>query len=326
LKRKKMFSLNGRKLLAKAAENWPAKVLSIALALILSVFHRMSTLEDRFFSAPLTVELSPSLTPASSYTRMIRVTLRGDANSIFPILEDDIEPYVDLRKYSTEGSYRVPVQVRKKGTAVGVEPLEISVEPVEISLELDRKISKYMPITANIRGSPETGYDLGSYTLSPTQVIVDGPMNILEDISELYTDFIDLEGKTGDFSVVVNILNRDPLLAIRGTGTVEFRGFVQRLVPVRNIDAVPIAVNGLDPRFTADLTVKAGSVRVEGSQSELDGFLPPENFLSVDCSLLSGPGVYTLPVSVNLPSSFNLVRMEPREVNVTVTSENGGGS
>jgi hypothetical protein len=92
------------------------------------------------------------------------------------------------------------------------------------------------------------------------------------------------------------------------------------------MDAVPIAVNGLDPRFAADLTVKTGSVRVEGLQRELDSFVPPENFLSVDCSLLSGPGVYTLPVSVNLPSSFNLVRKEPEEVDVTVVEKNGGGS
>jgi YbbR domain-containing protein len=319
-----MFSLNSRKLLAKAAENWPAKVLSIALALILFVFHRMSTMEDRFFSAPLSVELSPSLTPATSYTRMIRVTLRGDANSIYPILEDDIEVYVDLRKYSTAGSYRAPVQVRKKGTAVGVEPLEITVEPVEISLELDRKISKYVPITANIRGNLETGYDLVSHTLSPTQVVVDGPLNILGGISELYTDFIDLEGRTGDFSVVVNILNRDPLLAIRGAGTTEFRGFVRRLVPVRNIDSIPIEVNRLDPRFAADLSIKTGSVRVEGSQRELDRFIPPENFLSVDCSLLTEPGIYTLPVSANLPSSFNLIRREPEEVSITVIQKNGG--
>ncbi|MDR2370752.1 MAG: hypothetical protein LBD71_04670, partial [Treponema sp.] len=251
-----------------------------------------------------------------------------DANSLLPILEDDLVPYVDLRNYSAEGSYRAPVQVRKKGTAAGVEPLEISVEPVEILLELDRKISKYLPLTANLRGNLGTGYDLVSHTLSPAQAAVEGPMSILEGISELYTDFIDLEGRTEDFSVVVNILNRDPLLTIHGTGATEFRGFVRKLVPVRSIDAVPIEVNGLDPRFAADLALKTGSVRVEGLQSELDSFVPPENFLSVDCSLLSGPGVYTLPVSVNLPSSFNLVRKEPQEVDVTVTAveKNGGGS
>jgi hypothetical protein len=81
--------LNGRKLLIKVVENWPVKVLSIALAIILFVFHRMSVLEDRFFSVPLKVETAGTLIPASPYPRMVRVSLRGDANSIYPILEDD---------------------------------------------------------------------------------------------------------------------------------------------------------------------------------------------------------------------------------------------
>jgi YbbR domain-containing protein len=319
-----MFSLNSRKLLAKAAENWPAKVLSIAFALILFVFHRMSTMESRFFSVPLVVEVNASLIPASSYVRMVRVTLRGDANSIYPILEDEIEVFVDLKKYDTEGSYRAPVQIRKKGTAQGVEALEISVDPMEISLELDRKISKYVPLTANIRGSLAAGYDLISHTLSPTQVVVDGPMNILGGISELYTDFIDLDGKNDDFSVTVNILNRDPLLTIRGSGTTEFRGFVRRLVPVRNIDQIPFLINGLDPRFSAETDVKTGSVRIEGSQEALDSFVPPEWFLSVDCSLITDPGVYSLPIRVDLPSGLNLIRQDPSEVQVTILPKNGG--
>jgi YbbR domain-containing protein len=319
-----MFSLNSRKILAKAAENWPAKVLSIAMALILFVFHRMSTMESRFFSVPLVVEVSPSLIPSSSYVRMVRVTLRGDANSVYPILEDDIEAFIDLKKYDAEGSYRAPVQIRKKGSAQGVEALEISVDPMEISLELDRKISKYVPLTANIRGTLAGGYDLISHTLTPTQVVVDGPMNILGGISELYTDFIDLDGKSEDFSVIVNILNRDPLLTIRGNGTTEFRGFVRRLVPVRNIDQIPILINGLDTRFSAETDVKGGSVRLEGSQGDLDRFVPPEWFLSVDCSLVDDPGTYTLPVQADLPPGLNLIRQDPQEVTVTIFLKNGG--
>ena len=111
--------LNGRKLLARAAENWPAKVLSIALAIILFVFHRMSMLEDRFFSVPLNLEINSNLVPASSYPRMVRVSLRGDANSIYPILEDDIEAYLDLTRYTDRGHYRAPVQVRKKVPPLG---------------------------------------------------------------------------------------------------------------------------------------------------------------------------------------------------------------
>jgi YbbR domain-containing protein len=323
-----MFLPNSRgaKFLARAAENWPAKVLSVALAIILFVFHRMSTLEDRFFSVPLNVELDSVLIPASPYTRMIRVSLRGDANSIFPILEDDIEAYIDLKKYRDEGWYRAPVQVRKKGTALGVEPLEISVDPMEISLRLDHKISKYVPLAVNFQGSLQSGYDLVSYTLSPPQVVVDGPMNVVGAVSELYTDYIDLEGRNEDFSISVNILNRDPLLVIRGSGMAEFRGFVRKPVPVRNFEEIPIMINGLDERFRAELDIRTGSVRIEGEQADIDSFTPPLSFLAVDCSTLSREGIYVLPLTVDLPGGLNLVRKEPEEVTVSIRSAENGDS
>jgi YbbR domain-containing protein len=323
-----MFLRNskGRKFLARVAENWPAKVLSVALAIILFMFHRMSTLEDRFFSAPLNVELDSALIPASPYTRMIRVSLRGEANSIFPILEDDIETYIDLKKYREEGWYRVPVQVRKKGTALGIEPLEISVDPMEISLHLDHKVSKYVPLTVNLQGSLQSGYDLVSYTLVPAEVVVDGPMNAVGAVSELYTDFIDLEGRNGDFSVSVGIMNRDPLLVIRGSGMTEFRGFVRKPVPVRNFEEVPIMVNGLNERFRAELDTRTGSVRIEGEQEYLDSFTPSLSFLSVDCSTLSHEGVYVLSLTAELPQDLNLVRIEPEEITVSIRLAENGGS
>jgi YbbR domain-containing protein len=313
--------LNVRKILAKAVENWPAKVLSVALAIIIFVFHRMSTMEERFFSTPLNIEAGENLTPSSSYPRMIRVTLRGDANSIFPILEDDIETYIDLDKYDSPGDSRAAVQIRKKGTALGVEPLEISVDPMEISISLDHKVSKFVPLTASLRGTVEPGYVLASHSLNPTQVILDGPSGLIGNISELYTDFIDLDGRNRDFTVMVNILNRDPLLVIRGNGVTEFHGFISRIIPVRNITDIPIRMANLDPDFSGELDIRAGSVHLEGgSQEELDRFNPPVNFLSVDCSEINRPGAYTLPVAAaGVPSNLTL-KVEPRQVAILVSA------
>jgi YbbR domain-containing protein len=304
----------------KATDNWVAKVLSVFLAIIVFVFHRMTTMESRFFLTPLTVELPSHLVPSSPYTRKIRVTLRGDADNIIPILEDDVEAYIDLGHIELPGSFRAPVQIRKKGSAVGVEPLEISFNPFEIELELDQKSSKYVPLTANIQGSLEPGYDLVSHSLTPTQVALDGPAKLLDQVTELYTDIIDLDGRNADFSVMVSILNRDPLLTIRGNGMTEFRGFVRSRVAVRNFGSLPITIEGLDRRFLPESDVSFGNVRISGPQVELDAFVPPRSFLSVDCSGITGEGVYTLPVKVNLPPSLNLVRGEPGEITMAVSS------
>jgi hypothetical protein len=316
-----MFSLNLRGFLQKLAENWVPKVLSIALALVIFMFHRLNTLESRFFSLPLVLEIPSHLCPSSSYARMVRVTLRGDANNIQPIQNDDIEAYIDLSGYESPGAYHAPVRLRKKGSALGVEPLEMTVDPVAMDIELDYKQNKYVPLTANIEGSPEPGFDLVSHSLSPTQVVLEGPSGLLDDVLELYTDVIDLNGRNADFSLTVAILNRDPLLTIRGNGMTEFRGFIHARVDVRNFGNLPIVLSSLKPGLLGEGDMKTGSVRLEGRREDLDAFTPPVNFLSVDCSAVSEEGHYTLPVRASPPPSLNLIRIDPAELGITVTAE-----
>jgi YbbR domain-containing protein len=313
-----MSLLNGRKLLVKAAGNWPAKVLSVALAIILFVFHRMSMLEDRFFSVPLNLEINGNLVPASSYPRMVRVSLRGDANSIYPILEDDIEAYLDLTRYTEAGHCRAPVQVRKKGTALGVSALEISVDPLEVSLDLDQKISKLVPVTPNFRGYLEQGYELVSYSLSPNQVVVDGPLKAMNSLSGLFTEFIELDGRRENFSSTVRIMNRDPLLIIRGDGTTEFSGFIQGLLIIKTLEDMPVAVRNLDERLTVELENERGSLRVEGSQIDLEAHEASAFTLFLDCSEIEREGTYTLPIEAELPQGITLIRGEPEEITVRI--------
>jgi len=311
--------LNPRKLFAKAVENWPAKVLCMGLAIVLFVFHRMSSLEVRFFSVPLNVERRGALMPSSSYPRMIRVSLRGEANSIYPIVEDDIEVYVDMDAFDTPGTYTVPVQWRKKGTALGVEPLQVTVDPVEITLSLDQKISKLVPLTASFRGNVETGYTLTSYSLNPNQIIIDGPAELMGGIFELYTEPIDLDGRRTDFTATVNILNRDPLIVIRGSGTTEFHGNISQIIPVRNIPNVPITITNLKEGLTGDLETKAGSIHLEGKDQEaVDHFSPSPGFLTVDCSGISEPGTYVLKVNAADSGGVNLI-IDPEEVKIAIS-------
>ena len=314
----RMFLLNTEKLLDKVTENWIAKAISIGLAVLLFVFHRMTSLETRVITIPLTVQANSSLVPASSYSRIVRVSLRGDSNSIFSIQEDDIEAYIDLAKYDTEGLYRAPVEIRKRGSALGIEPLEIVVDPVEISLQLDRKISKYISLQANLTGNVDAGYEFVSHTLTPAQVMADGPLGALSAISILSTDIIDLSGRHEDFSVTVRILNQDPLILIRGSRMTEFRGFIRPSVPVRTIDGISIICKNLSENLEVNID-RFGSVRLEGSQNELDRYVLQPQLLSIDCSGIDRPGEYTRPVNVELPAGLALVRYEPAQLTVMVT-------
>jgi hypothetical protein len=316
-----MFSLNLKGLLTRLAENWVPKVLSIALALVIFMFHRLNSMETRFFSIPVILEIPSHLCPAGPYARMVRVSLRGDANNIQPIQHDDIEAYLDLDDYESPGNYHAPVRLRKKGAALEVETLEMTVDPQAMDIVLDYKQSKYVPLKASIEGSPEPGYDLVSHTLSPTQVVLEGPSGLLDNVLELYTDVIDLNGRNADFSSNVAILNRDPLLTIRGNGITEFKGFVHARIDVRNFGNLPITLSSLQPGLRGEGDIRTGSVRLEGRRGDLDSFTPPPDFLTVDCSGITAPGRYILPVRAGLPPSLRLLRTEPEELGITIILE-----
>jgi len=218
--------------LDRITENWIAKAVSIVIAILLFVFYRITSLETRFISVPLIIQADSALVPASSYPRIIRVSLRGDAAGIQLISEDDIEAYIDLEQFDNPGQYRAPVQIRKKGSALGIEPLELIIEPSEVSLQLDLKNSKIIPLQANIQGKVAAGYEFISHTLVPAQVMAEGPVSVLGGISLLTTDYIDLDGRSEDFTLVVSILSHNPLVVIRGSRLTEFRGFIRKIEPV----------------------------------------------------------------------------------------------
>jgi hypothetical protein len=306
-----------RRLLARITEKWPVKVLSVAAAIILFVFHRLSTIQERFFFVPLQLEIGASLVPSNSLPRNIRVTLRGDANSIYPVAEDDIEAYLDLTGYEDTGSFTAPVQIRKTGTAMEVENLEIIVEPMEVPISLDAKTSKYVSVTPDIQGSPENGYELVSYTLEPNQMVIDGPLTLTNGVAELKTEVVDLERRNADFSARLRIVNPNPLLVIRGGGMTEFRGFVRESIMIRSFDDIPVSVTGLSGGFTAS-GAGFGSLRLEGAQRLMEVFEPMENLLSVDASAITGPGTYVLPVLASVPEAFTLSRQEPLEVTLQI--------
>ncbi|MDR3123686.1 MAG: hypothetical protein LBU16_07915 [Treponema sp.] len=324
--------LNGRKKgigrwsigLARIAENWPPKVISIAMAIVLLVFHRMSLLEERFFSAPLNVETDSSLIPASPYPGMVRVTLRGDANTIYPILEDDIRAYIDLNKYAEPGIYRAPVQIRKSGTAVRTEALEISVDPMELVVTLDERLYKTVAVRASFRGVVEPGYELSSYTLEPSHVAVEGPKGLVADVEELSTEYIELTGRSEDFSAVARILNDEPLLVIRGNGFAEFHGSVREKQRAESFDNLPIRIEGLDDQFVGELEIDSGSVRIEGGQTIVDRTKGQDIRLYVDCSSINSPGDFLLPVLVFFPHLFTIIRQDPQQVVIHILRKQQG--
>jgi YbbR domain-containing protein len=306
------------RLLAKVAENWVIKVLSIAVAIILFVFHQMSTLDQRFFSVPLDIESHGNMIPASSYPRTVRVSIRGEASKLGPILEEDIEAYLDLDRYSSRSTQKIPVQIRKKGTTLGIEPLEINVNPAIISMEVDHKLGKMVPVSLVLQGTPQQGYELVSYSLNPSQVQVYGPSTLLGNLNDLSTQPVDLEGRSEDFSATLSLLNQNPLLTVQRESVIEFHCSIRETFDVKDFE-VPITLTGLNPQFSATMSTIFALVQFDGNRQTIAHWVPPADFLVADCQNISRPGTYTLRIAIpHPPAELKLVQIQPATVTISV--------
>jgi hypothetical protein len=305
-----------RRLLA----NWPVKVLSLAAALLLFFFYRLNRLEDRYISVPLAVSMNDEYVLASQSPRSVRVTLRGEPNALSSIQEDDVRASLDLAVYRAEGQYRAPVQVERKGTALGVDPLEIRTDPTDVSVSMERRVTRVVPVTPSFKGFLEPGYELLSFDLTPAQIEVSGPASAVARVGDVQTDFIELAGRNSDFVVKTRVIKKESLVAITGSDSVQFRAVVQRSLAIRSFQGIAVAAEGLSGDLSLAQALSTGSLRIRSSTTDITGFSPAQGILFVDLSGLRKPGSYQVKVQPRAPDGFTIEYYEPQTIQVTVVA------
>lgn len=304
-------------LVERALEDWPAKIVCLVLALLLFLFYRMSTLDQRYFSVALVVESNGEFVPATTYPRTVKIRLRGETDSIYPIQEGDVTASIDLAKFTAEGDVRVPVRAHLSGTALGIDPLEVTVEPAEVSLRLEHRVAKKVPVNPDFRGFPETGFELTGFTVNPATVEVSGPRSSMAKIASIATESVDLSGRSSNFSGSALLLQGDQLVSVSGTGRVEYNVAIEPTTYVRSFTDIPIQLDSLDPAFVCEDTIPSGTLRLRGTNSDLSEYVLPFDILKIYCGNVSESGVYSLPIQVSAPTKFEVVESTPSEAQLS---------
>ena len=83
--------------------NWPAKMLSLLLALVVYAFIHYSTIGARSVTIPISVLLPERMEAQSLVPTSIDVEIRGDEHIIYLINPDSIAAVADFSKVDKEG-------------------------------------------------------------------------------------------------------------------------------------------------------------------------------------------------------------------------------
>lgn len=207
------------------------------------------------------------------------VTLRisGNRTDLTKLSEENISITADVSKIYEAGE---PVINYSYGFPGDVSQGAFTIEeryPTGIALVVENRISKNVDVTVNYLGNlPENYiYDKENAQLDNPQITVTGPESVIEKITHARVD-VDLEGRTESFSeaLVYTLCNEadEPVDVAMVTTNVESVNLLLKIHRVKEIPLVVTVENGGGAtEQTSSITVEPRTIRVSGSEAQLEG-------------------------------------------------------
>ncbi|MBI9098488.1 MAG: hypothetical protein JEY91_08410 [Spirochaetaceae bacterium] len=299
-------------------DNWPVKILSLFAGIILFALYRINTLEERFFTVPLQIQINDNFVSVDNSVEKVRIRIRGNEEDIYSVLEEDVAAYIDLTSKVSEGEFEAPILIKKKGSALNVKNMEILVDPINARTHLEQKLTRSIVVQPKLNGFPLAGYQLDQYYITPSAVTVTGPRSQVEELQFIPTEDIDLMGRYEDFSVGSRLIHVSEDITFLAGDVVEFSGVITEQIVIRTIADINIVTVDLKDNLLINGILPKATIKVQGTQQRMEKIKLQNLQFTVDCSGIRTPGSYNLPVFVDIPDDLTALTYNPPRVEFDV--------
>lgn len=312
--------MNTKQFLERITHNWKAKVICFVIAIFVYFIHQMSLLSKKTFTLPLSVEQNGSMLPAESFEKFhyVRVTVRGKTEQLASLTESDFTALIDISYKDKEGTYTFPVIIQPSERTMLMEPLEIRVKPEKVPLAIEQKSFKFAKVVPSVAGKVAHGYELVATTSEPHSIKVEGPRSIVEQVTEVYTDAVDVEGLTKDTTRIVKVINKNLHVSLANDAPVRIKVSVRPVGMTKSFQNIPISFTNLKENFSISASKEPLNVVLEGDQLVLENLNVSQIKADADCSSITEAGEYNLPVNVLLPARTSLTSQSMDAIMVKV--------
>jgi YbbR domain-containing protein len=245
--------------------------------------------------------------------RTVNVMLRGASGDLGQLQPGDLVATIDLA--GARAGVRVfPMTPDRISVPLGVEVK--SVEPSTVSLTLDETGSAEAVVKPTIDGEPARGFEVGEVTVSPTRVVVDGPLGRLKEHPTAVTERISIEGATDTMTETVGLGVSDPAVRLRRPETARVTVAIVPSSLARFVGR-PVRFRGVAQGHPASAVPASVTVTARGTRDAVgrlaDGDIEPY----IDLAGLA-PGRYNLQVRVDPRGEYAISTIEPATVAVTI--------
>lgn len=305
--------------LEKLLENWPAKIISLVAAILVYAFYQISTLQTRFFVVPLEVRQDSGMVSTEISEDSIRISVRGDMTEIATLEAKDFSAFTDMSRYMSEGTVTVPVQLDLSDNARIMKDVEIKLQPETVDITLEKEVSEYIPVKLNYAGEAMHGYEITEIKAVPSLIKITGPRSLVEELEELDTDVVLVDEVYTDVSLDAELLQVNSKLTCWHEGPVRVEVNVVPSKMKRTLMNLPVTLVSVNENLSIEFDKKYASCSISGNELDVEKYNPQNGFIYADCSGITEPGEYDIPLQNKEIYQFNVESVMPETIHVTVT-------
>lgn len=255
-------------------------------------------------------QFAPSISPTT-------VDVTGPSTYLEQL--DHARVQIDITGIESSMTKTLPITlINKNGEVVNNGQLLTSVSNVEVYVPIDQEIpSKTVVITPVLSGTPANNYKVERIVTEPETVRISAPADILNGITSIDTESIDISNITEDGVYEV------PLVLPQGVsfaGTHSAKVFVS-LSSTQSTQAIayPIEILGAKDNWQVELSQTEAEVTVSGDESSISAeALNVSVYVNVQDL---GIGTHTVSTSVSNSGALQLTNVTPAVVTVTITEK-----
>ena len=185
--------------------NWHLKLISLGLATMLWMMVATEASSELGMEVPLEYRNIPTrMEITGDTTNSVQVRLRGSPNVVRDISAKNVSTTIDLSNMRP-GEKILPLSPQNVQAPFGAEVIRVN--PSSVRFNLERTLTKTVPVVPTILGQPADGFEIGAVRVNPSKVEIEGPESRINTLTSIATIPIRLDrrqtqiGQTADLDI-----------------------------------------------------------------------------------------------------------------------------
>ena len=187
-------------------KNIGLKLASLILAIALWFFVILSGRSGIFMDIPIMYINVPQEFEVVDFPKTVSVNIEGQERLIKNLKQNEINAVINLSDAKAGKSFYTLTHENIKRP----QTLEItSIEPQTISITIEKLLRKTVSVQPAVVGVPEHGFVIVEIKVTPEEIVIEGPRNIISKINNIKTEPIDIAGLKHNlqYKVKLNMTN-----------------------------------------------------------------------------------------------------------------------